>query len=386
MNDDRSRVTPTVPSRAAAEFDLAVLLGNLDEIGRRMSRDVDVIASVKADAYGHGAVPVSRALERAGVFALATGSIGEAAQIRRASVATPILIFPGFLADAIPAVLEHGLTPTIDRLELAQELSAQAVSPVSLWIKVDAGLGRHGVRPEEVVAFADAVRELPRVDLAGVFTHLPFVDEAGRVWAEEGVADFASLLRSLDAQGHEVRHSQALSSAGALAGLEDPSSAICPGHALYGIAPAAPAVMSMDGLEPVVRSIAGVLARVSSHPSARRSGVGGSRELPAGSVTGVVSFGRRDGYRWHADEPAAMLVRGERAPVIGLSLEHVMLDLTRVPGARPGDEVLVLGRQGDESVTLPELAGWRRSTPVETLLDFAGRVTPQYVGAEPDAL
>jgi alanine racemase len=134
----------------------------------------------------------------------------------------------------------------------------------------------------------------------------------------------------------------------------------------------------MEGLEPVVRSITTRLSHVASHRAARRVGVGGACELAAGSRTGVVSLGRGDGYRWHADQPASMLVRGRRAPVLGLSLEHVVLDLTSVPAAQPGDDVVVLGLHGDASITLAELADWRRSSPVGTLLDFAGRVERRY--------
>ncbi len=380
MDESQPESAFSAPSRARAEFDLAALCRNLGEIERRSGPGLDIIASVKADAYGHGAVAVARALEAASVFALATGSVNEAVQIREAHVATPILLFPGFLPDAIPSVLQHRLMPGIDSLELARELSARAASPVPVWLKVDAGLGRHGVLPEDAVAFAEALRGLPLVELDGVFTHLPFVDRAGREWAETRLASFTSVLRSLEARGLEPPHSQALSSAGALAGLADSSSAICPGHAMYGIPPAAAEEVSMRGLEPVARSISSVLSRVAPNPTARSVGVGGAREFAAGAVTGVVSIGRRDGYRWHADQAATMLVRGERAPVVGLSLEHVMLDLTQVPGAQPGDDVVVFGEQGDASITLAELGAWRRSTPVETLLDFAGQVARDYVG------
>lgn len=369
------------PSRARARFDLGALGRNLAELERRTGRDADVIASVKADAYGHGAVPVARALASSGVFALATGSLGEAIEMRQAGVESRVLLFPGFLPDAIPSILEHDLTPAIDRLPLAQALSSQAPEKVSVWLKLDAGLGRHGVALEDAVGFATALSELPRIELEGVFTHLPFVDEAGRAWAEARVAAFGAVLQALAERGIEPRHTQALSSAGALAGIDDPTSAICPGHALYGIAPAGEEVVALEGLAPVARSIATRISHVRVHAGARRIGVGGARSQPAGTTTAVVSIGRRDGYRWHADQPAVMLVAGRRAPVIGLSLEHVMLDLTGIPDAEPGHEAVVLGAQGDEAITLAELAAWRRSSPVETLLDFAGRITRDYEAA-----
>ncbi|MGI9659799.1 MAG: alanine racemase [Gaiellaceae bacterium] len=364
--------------RARAHFDLTALRANLVEIERRVGPNRKIIASVKADAYGHGAIDVARALESAGVFALATGSLGEAVQIRQAGVETPILLFPGFDDEAVPEILNHELTAGIDRIELARELSRHAPEAVRVWVKVDAGLGRHGVPLDDVVAFVEALRELPRVELEGVFTHLPFVDSAGRQWAESCLARFTSALRALEERGLKPPHSQALSSAGALAGLDDPNTAICPGHALYGIPAASAEVVAMDGLEPVASSITTTLAHVAAHPNPRSIGVGGSRDVAAGAITGVVPLGRRDGYRWHTDQAAAMIIAGERAPVIGLSLEHAMLDITQIPGARVGADVAALGRDGDASITLAELGSWRRSSPVETLLDFAGRVKRCY--------
>ena len=383
MSDAPTDVSSQPGDRARAHFDLIALRHNLGEIERRVGRETQIIASVKADAYGHGAVAVARALESADVFGLATGSVKEAAQIRHAQVATPILLFPGYGADAVPEILRHRLTAGIDRIELARELSAQASAMVPVWLKVDAGLGRHGVPPYDVVGFAEAVSALPRVELEGVFTHLPFVDRAGQEWAEAGLARFASVLQSLDERDLKPRHSQALSSVGALAGLADPSTAICPGHALYGIQAASTEVISMDGLEQVARSITTALAHVVCHPESRTIGVGGARTLAAGVITGVVPLGRRDGYRWAAEQSAAMLVHGQRAPVIGLSLEHATLDLTDIPSAHVGDDVVALGGDGDAAITLAELAAWRSSTPVETLLDFAGRVERCYTGAQP---
>ena len=334
---------------------------------------------MKADGYGHGATEVARSLDSEGILALATGTLSEAVEIRQAGITTPVLLFPGYLADAVPTILEHDLMPSVDRIELAQAISAQASGAVRVWVKVDAGLGRHGVLLDDALDFIVALTALPNIKLEGIFTHLPFVDEAGKRWAADRIAQFEALLRAAAAAGRSPTWSQALSSVGALSGLADPTSAICPGHALYGIPAAEPEVLDMQGLDPVACSITTRLAHVIRHREPRAAGVGGSRRIEAGAVTGVVPLGRRDGYRWLAQEPAVMLVRGRRARVVGLSLEHVMLDLTPVADAQPGEEVAALGEQGDERIALADLARWRGSTPVETLLDFSGRIAARYL-------
>ena len=382
MSDDAQHLRDNPTRRAWAEFDLGVLRSNLREIRHRVGRPVEVIASVKADGYGHGATAVARSLETEGVLALATGTLSEAIAIRRAGVSTPILLFPGYLADAVPTIVEHDLMPSVDRIELAQAISAHSRATVRIWVKVDAGLGRHGVPLDGASDFIVALTALPNIALEGVYTHLPFVDEAGKQWAADGVARFESLLGELASIGRSATRTQALSSAGALSDIADPSSAICPGHALYGIPAAAPDVLDMRGIGPVARSIKTRLAHVVHHGEPRSAGVGGSRRVEAGAVTGIAPLGRRDGYRWLAGQHAAMLVGGRAAPVIGLSLEHVTIDLTALGHVEPGAEVVALGEQGNEGITLADLASWRGSTPVETLLDFAGRIDAHYLDVD----
>ncbi|MFQ5425652.1 MAG: alanine racemase [Gaiellales bacterium] len=360
-----------------AEVDLRRIAENLRVIEAAAGRPVDVVASIKANAYGHGAVPVANALAAHGVRGLATGSIEQAVAVRASGVTMPILIFPGWLEDAAGPLVEHGLTPIVDRLGNAEALSLASVSEVRVWVKVDAGLGRHGVPLEVALAFVRELNELPSIQVEGVMTHLPFVDEAGLTWAQQRLELFGGLVEELRRELGPIE-SQALSSAGVLAGLEDRSSAICPGHAMYGMAPAAPGLVDMSRLRPALLTIRARLAQVSGHDEPRRAGVGGGLTLGAGAVTGVASIGRNHGYRLTSQAGAAMLVRGRRAPVLGLSLEHALLDLRGVDGAAVGDEVIVLGRSGDETITLEDLASWQGLGQTDALLSFDGHVPFDY--------
>ena len=362
-----------------SDVDLGAVAANFREVRRRVRPDVEVIASIKANAYGHGAVEVARTLAAEGADWLATGSFDEAVAVREAGVDRPILLFAGPLPDAIPAALRHGFVPTVHDLELARAVSAAGRGPARVWIKVDSGLGRLGVPLEEAEAFARAVSGLPNVLVEGLYTHLPFQDVAGRRWAADRLPAFQALAERLVRAGLPLRVTQALSSAGILAGLEDGSSAVCPGHVLYGIPPASADIVDMTPFRPALRVVETRLIHLSAHPEERTAGVGGGIRLPAGAVTGVVPFGRTDGYRdARGGERAEMLIRGRRVPVRGVSLEHTTLDLTGIETA-VGDEVVVLGDQGDEAITAVDIAGWQGVSVDDVVLAFDRRLPRFYV-------
>jgi alanine racemase len=372
---------PPATRPVLAEIDLGALAANLRELRARVRPGVAVIASIKANAYGHGAVEVARALEAEGADRLATGSFEEAVAVRGAGVRLPILMLPGALPEGMAELLRHGLTPTVCDLAAASAVAAADGGPHVVWTKVESGLGRLGVPLPETVPFVRRLAELPGVAVEGLYTHLPFTDAAGRDWAVERLGVFRELRETLAGEGLLPPVTQALSSAGILAGLDDGCSAVCPGHALYGLPAVSAEVANASAFRPVLRRIATRLVSVASHPQARAAGVGGSAPLAAGSVTGVVPFGRADGFRpARAGEQAVMLVRGRRAPVRGVSLEHTTLDLTGIEGAAAGDEAVVLGEQGGEALSASELAAWQGVSTDDVVLAFDGRTPRQYVG------
>jgi alanine racemase len=356
-----------------AEVDPDALAANYHALRGLAGTGVDVIASIKANAYGHGAVEVARRLEREGVFALATGSFDEAVAVRRAGIRTPILMFGGALPEAAPDLLRHGLIPTVSDLAWARAVSAAADRSVDVYVEVDAGLGRLGVPLEEAEKLVDSIARLRHLRVVGLYTHLPFVDVSGRDWAVPRLAAFRALAERLG-----VPVTQALSSAGVIAGLDGTFSAICPGHALYGLPPASPEVADMARFQPVLRAVKTRLIHITHHQAARSGGVGGRWSLDEGAITGVVPFGRHDGYRTPSAD-AAMLAGGRRAPLLGVSLEHSTLDLSDTPGVAVGDEVVVVGAQGHGRIALEEVASWLGARAgSDVVLGFDRRIPYRY--------
>ena len=175
-----------------------------------------------------------RTLAAEGVERLATGSFEEAVAVREAGVGLPILMLPAALPSGIGHLLRHDLTPTVCDLDAARAVSAADGGPHALWVKVESGLGRLGVPLPEAPRFLRSLAELPNLAVEGIYTHLPFGDAEGREWVVERLRAFRALLDTLDRAGLLPPITQALSSAGILAGLDDGCSAVCPGHSLTG--------------------------------------------------------------------------------------------------------------------------------------------------------
>jgi alanine racemase len=192
---------------------------------------------------------------------------------------------------------------------------------------------------------------------------------------------FRTLVERLAAGGVDLELTQALSSAGLLAGLDDGCTAVCPGHVLYGLPATAPEVVDDSAFRPVLRAVKTRLIQVTEHRTARTVGIGGRTRLEPGAVTGIAAFGRTDGYRGPiAGSRAEVLVGGQRVPVRGVSLEHLTLDLTGVAAA-VGDEVVVLGTHGDEAITAAEIASWQGAAADDVVLSFDRKLRSVYVAS-----
>jgi alanine racemase len=357
------------------EIDPAALAHNYREIQRRAGPGVEIIGSVKADAYGHGAVAVANILAPLGVHALATGSFDDAVAMRNAGINLRIIMFGGNLPEGIGDLLRHNLVPTVSDMASAKALSRCAVRPTSCYVKIDSGFGRLGIPIEEAVSFVTKIARLPRVVVGGLYTHLPFADAAGEAWARRQTAAFERAVQTLRARGITIPVTQAIASSGLVAGIKSTCNAVCPGHILYGLSPFAPNATRQGPFKPVLRSIKTSLIHVVRHDRRRQSGVGGKRTVRAGSVTGVVPLGISDGYQGSRQTNAPrMLVRGKQVPVIGVSLEYATLDLSAVRGAEIGDEVVAVGTDGRETIALEQVAAWQARSALETMISFARRI------------
>lgn len=342
-----------------------------------------VIASLKADAYGHGAVEAARTLEREGVEMLATGSAAEARAIRAAGVRTPILMFANALPDDLPELVREGFVPTVHDLASARAAASAGIPGTPVYVKVDCGLGRVGVAVDEAAALVRELVRLEGITVAGLYTHVPFSSEPGRAWAMAGIEAFQALCAELAGDGIEIPVTQAMASAALVVGLDDGCSAVCPGHVLYGLDVVDPGLVGGDGFEPVLVAVRTRLLQVKTHTASPGPGTAGYGRIAQGSRVGVLPIGMRDGLRnARAGASAAVLVHGHRAPVLGVSLEHTIVDLSTVPGVGAGEVVTLIGSDHGVSIGLAEVAGWQGARVLEVLTALGGRVPRVVVQAD----
>jgi alanine racemase len=371
--DRRTSLRPT-----CARIDLGALRRNARLLARLAGPEVGVLAVIKADAYGHGAVDCALALEPT-VWGFAVSLAEEGLELRRAGVVVPIVTLGSSHGCPVEAYLENRLTPVLsDLAEL--ERFARAVrergARLAIHLKLDTGMSRLGLAPGELTAALALLKRAPGLELQGLCTHLANADadDDGEARAQLAVFDRARL--EAWSAGFWPQHLHAFNSAATARFVADEVTLVRPGLALFGYPPS-PHVPIL-GLEPVMSLATRVVAlrqvddgTTISYGSYRAAGRRQIATLPIGYA---------DGYTRRMTGHAQVLVRGRRAPVVGnVCMDMCMVDVTDVPGCAVGDEVVLLGRQGREHVGADELASWAGTVSWEVLCAVSKRVPRDYV-------
>lgn len=339
-----------------AEIDLSAITHNLAVVRSRLAPETKVLATVKADAYGHGMVPVARHLQSLGVDGFATANVADAIAARAAGVTLPILIYGTQLPDGNAPLLDHGLTPTVYSMAAVaalRDLAAGRDRPITVHMKVDAGMGRLGVRLDEAANLAHEIITTPGLYLEGVYTHIPFSDGPGEAWSRRRLAAFSETVAAIKvAHGIDIPFAQAAASSVIAADLPDPLNTVSPGHLLYGLSPLKERSPAALGLRPALRAARGRLI----HIGARRADDDLIAESDATRV-GVILLGMDNGFRPVAAGRAGHVLRdGRPAPILSVSAEYTVVDLDDHPDAAVGDIVTVIGSDGDAQITAEDVA------------------------------
>jgi alanine racemase len=377
--------TPAVDDLAAAlrpawvDVDLDALTGNLHAI-RRRAPGMQVLAVVKADGYGHGAVGVSHALEAAGVDWLGVALLEEGAELRRAGIQLPILV----LGTARPAKMSlyrhYRLTPTVssmDELALWREWAVPEGEPQPIHLKVDTGMSRLGVALDEVPEALAILRAHPRLRLAGLLSHFA---EADDLESPRNAGQEARFHAVLDLLSEAERQGILVHMANSAAALHHPESRFTLarlGIALYGIDPVGPPEIDA-GLIPVMSVVARIV-QVREVPAGTPLSYGGRTVTRRRSRIAVVPVGYADGYAWRLTGKAEALLRGQRVPVAGsVTMDMTLLDITET-GGEVGEEVVLLGRQGAHEIPAAELARLAGTISWEVLCHLGLRLPRRYL-------
>lgn len=375
-------------SPTTATTHLGAIRANLDAVRERVG-DRLVLAAVKADAYGHGAVRVGRAALAAGAAMLAVATLGEARALRAAGIAAPILVLGYTPPWQARAAAQLGVTCTVFDMDTAQALAEAAAAlgrEVRAHVKVDTGMARLGLQPHETLPFLRALRDRGLVAarrdagglvIEGLYTHFATADDADETFAREQLRRFRAALAEVEAAGLRPPIVHAANSAGLLRFPEARFDMVRAGIAIYGLSPSAATPLPPD-FRPGL-SFHSEVAQVKELPPRAPVSYGRAYLTSAPTRIATIPVGYADGMR-RSPPWREVLVRGRRAPVVGrITMDYAMLDVTGIPDVRRGDPVVLIGRQGEEQITAEEVAGWLGTISYEVVSTILPRV-PREVG------
>jgi alanine racemase len=361
------------------EVDLGAIGQNTHLIKEFVGPEVEVLVSLKADAYGHGALRVARTVLRNGAGWLGVATVSEAAPLRTAGILAPIVVF-GFTApwQAREAV-RLDLRATVYEAESARALARAAQDlgrEVRVHVKIDSGMGRLGLRAEDlpdILAFWEELRGLPGLLVEGVFTHLATADSADQTYARRQIARFEAVLAALDERGLRPPIVHAANSAVLLTLPATHFNLVRAGIAIYGLPPS-DEVRLPDGFRPAL-AFKTQVAQVKEVPAGEGISYGATYVTTAPTRVATLPVGYADGFRRGPANWGEVLVRGRRAPLLGrVCMDQCMIDVTHIPGVRTGDEVVLIGRQGDDELTAEAVAARLGTIHYEVVAALLARV------------
>ena len=340
------------------------------------------MAVVKVNAYGHGTVPAARCAVQAGAGHLAVARVEEGIQLREGAIAAPILVMGCTLPCDAPTLVERHLAPTMNTLELARALSSETrrrrVAPIPVHVKVDTGMGRFGLLPDEVLGFVRALAGLPSLELEALYTHFSVADEADRSYTYQQHQLFVDVLTRLSESGFRVGLAHEANSA---ATLDMPATHLqmlrC-GIALYGMRPSSEVEPAIP-LRPAM-SLHSRVARVRTLPAGSSISYGRTFVTSRPTRVALVPLGYGEGYHRLLPNRGSVLIRGRRCPILGrVCMDQFVVDVSAVRDVTLDDEVVVLGRQGSEEISAEEIAELAETISYEVTTSILPRVSRLYL-------
>jgi len=373
------------PRPTVCEIDLAALADNLRVIKRKSGKAGKVLAVVKADAYGHGAVEVSRKLENLGVDFLGVAFLEEAVELRRAAINTPIVILGGLIEGQEKAAIKYDLVPVIfsvsTAINLNREAAAQGVR-CKVHVKIDTGMGRVGIRPEDVGSFFGYLKEMSALKVEGIATHLSSADDPGdgdrSLYTSLQIDRFKEAISDAEKAGFDIPLRHAANSAAILNFQESLFNMVRPGIMLYGARPS-PSMKGIDDLKPVLTLKTRVMM-VKEIDRGDRVSYGGTYKAPSKRKIAILPIGYADGFRRDLSGIGEVLVHGAKAPVIGnICMDMTIIDVTDIDGVQTGDDVVLIGNDKGTVISVDEVAGKLGTIPYEILCGISPRVPRTYI-------
>lgn len=348
-------------SRAYATVDLDAIRCNIEEMASKLTTGTKVISVIKADGYGHGAVPIARELEPLNsIYGFATATEEEAFILRMAGITKSILVLGYTFPYSYREMVEKEISTAVFRYDTLKELS-QAASEVGkkakIHIKVDTGMARIGIRPdEEGMKLVNEALGMPGIEIEGIFTHFARADEKDKSLAEGQLCLFKDFVEKIEREkGFRIPICHCSNSAAMIEMRDADMDAVRAGIALYGLWPSKEVSKSIVGLKPAMELKSQVIY-VKDVEKGAEIGYGGTFTAPRKMKIATVPVGYGDGYPRGLSNKGYVLVHGKRAPIVGrICMDQFMIDVTQIPEIKEGDTVTLIGREGEMRITMEEL-------------------------------
>jgi alanine racemase len=378
--------TIAFPLRPAwTEIDLGRLRRNLQLIRRDLPPAVQLMAVVKDEAYGHGALDVVRIAAQEGADCFGLSTLEEAMALRDAGVTAPLLLLGERQEEELSWCVAHDLTVCVNEPHTVRALAKVATAfgkQVPVHVKIHTGMSRYGVRWDEALPLIEQVTAEPSLRLEGVMTHFSQSDEPDKTCANLQFARYTEVLRDLAARGIAVKLRHTCNSGGFLDLPHAHLDLVRVGLLLYGIFPS-PVCRRIPGIEPVM-SVKARIAGIQKLKPGEVVGYGMRYTASAARRIAVLPIGYGDGFP-RVRNQGGVLIHGRRAPLIGgIAMDALMVDITDIPEARMWDEAVIMGRQGNEEITVHDLAQLKNSVSYDVLTNWRLRLRRQAVNDRPD--
>ncbi|MDU0460483.1 MAG: alanine racemase [Geobacteraceae bacterium] len=368
-----------------AEIDLSALHHNFKSIRTSIPPRTEILAVVKADAYGHGFMDISRELEKLGVNAFGVAFLAEGIQLRKSGIDKPILLLGGVYPGQERKCIGFNISTTVFTMEQALALNHAAgklFRKAQLHLKIDTGMGRLGVQYNSTPQFLAELKKLPNIALEGVISHFASadeLDESGQYFTRLQAERFNWAVAEVRKAGYSPRYIHIANSAASLLREIPGCNLVRPGIALYGALPSADFQGKLN-IKPVMHLKSRIAMLKEVEPGTT---ISYARRFTAGSKTLIASVpvGYADGYPRALTNRGEALIRGHRAKVVGtVCMDWIMLDVTGIPSVAVGDEVILLGPDGQgNSIQAEELANWAGTIPYEIFCGISKRVPRVYL-------
>jgi len=340
------------------EINLDAIAHNVKMIKQIVGESAKIIAIVKANAYGHGAVEVAETILENGVTMLGVGVIDEGIVLRKAGIEAPILVCGLTTDDQLESLVLHNLTATVCNLKAVQTLSRIAnenKKRARVHIKIDTGMGRLGIPSEEILDFVKKISQIKNIEIEGIFTHFAATNEENGAYTRRQFEKYKKALLELKRERINIPLRHVANSAAILNSSCLHLEAVRPGIIIYGLFPS-PKTERTIQLKPAAEFKTKIVF-LKKVPAGKSIGYGRAYTTTKPTQIATLPVGYADGYPWLLSNKGEILIRGQRAPIIGrICMDLCMIDVTHIPGVQIGDEVVLWGKQGSEMISAEEVA------------------------------